>query len=174
MVPESRTITKKELVNRIADETRQTKVVVKDILQRFLDAITEELAEGNRIEFRDFGVFEVRERAPRARGAHQRRGEDGDDPGARRRSKGSYRVVFGLDVARYPLRGPARGRVVARANRVVDVADRYLPAATRCRRAERRAVAPPAARRGGGRGRGLGRGGRRRPGRPGRRLRWRR
>lgn len=65
MVPESRTITKKELVNRIADETRQTKVVVKDILQRFLDAITEELAEGNRIEFRDFGVFEVRERAPR-------------------------------------------------------------------------------------------------------------
>ena len=65
MVPESRTITKKELVNRIAEETRQTKVVVKDILQRFLDAITEELAEGNRIEFRDFGVFEVRERAPR-------------------------------------------------------------------------------------------------------------
>jgi nucleoid DNA-binding protein len=65
MVPESRTITKKELVNRIADETRQTKVVVKDILQRFLDAITEELAEGNRLEFRDFGVFEVRERAPR-------------------------------------------------------------------------------------------------------------
>jgi integration host factor subunit beta len=65
MVPESRTITKKELVNRIADETRQTKVVVKDILQRFLVAITEELAEGNRLEFRDFGVFEVRERAPR-------------------------------------------------------------------------------------------------------------
>ena len=44
-------ITKKELVNRIAEETRQTKVVVKDVLQRFLDSITEELAEGNRIEF---------------------------------------------------------------------------------------------------------------------------
>ena len=65
MEPEPRTITKTELVNRIAEETRQTKVVVKDILQRFLDSITEELAEGNRIEFRDFGVFEVRERAPR-------------------------------------------------------------------------------------------------------------
>lgn len=65
MEPEPRTITKKELVNRIAEETRQTKVVVKDVLQRFLDSITEELAEGNRIEFRDFGVFEVRERAPR-------------------------------------------------------------------------------------------------------------
>ena len=61
MEPEPRTITKKELVNRIAEETRQTKVVVKDILQRFLDSITEELAEGNRIEFRDFGVFEVRD-----------------------------------------------------------------------------------------------------------------
>jgi integration host factor subunit beta len=59
------TITKKELVNRIADRTGQTKVVVKDILQRFLDEILRELAQGNRLEFREFGVFEVRERAAR-------------------------------------------------------------------------------------------------------------
>ena len=59
------TITKKELVNRIAERTGQTKVVVKDILQRFLDEIIDELAEGNRLEFREFGVFEVRERAAR-------------------------------------------------------------------------------------------------------------
>jgi integration host factor subunit beta len=63
--PEPSTITKKELVNRIAEETGQTKVVVKDILQRFLDEIIEELAVGNRLEFREFGVFEVRERAAR-------------------------------------------------------------------------------------------------------------
>ena len=55
-----RTITKKELVNRIAERTGQTKVVVKEILQQFLDEIITELAEGNRLEFREFGVFEVR------------------------------------------------------------------------------------------------------------------
>ena len=65
MSSESLTITKKELVNRIADQTGQTKVVVKDILQRFLDEIIDELASGNRLEFREFGVFEVRERAAR-------------------------------------------------------------------------------------------------------------
>jgi integration host factor subunit beta len=65
MDPDPLTITKKELVNRIADQTRQTKVVVKDILQRFLDEIIQELSEGNRLEFREFGVFEVRERAAR-------------------------------------------------------------------------------------------------------------
>ena len=65
MSPETLTITKKELVNRIADQTGQTKVVVKDILQRFLDEIIEELSIGNRLEFREFGVFEVRERAAR-------------------------------------------------------------------------------------------------------------
>jgi integration host factor subunit beta len=59
------TITKKELVNRISDQTGLTKVVVKDVLQRFLDEIIEELASGNRLEFREFGVFEVRERAAR-------------------------------------------------------------------------------------------------------------
>jgi integration host factor subunit beta len=65
MDPEPLTITKKELVNRIAAQTKKTKVVVKDILQRFLDEIIGELSEGNRLEFREFGVFEVRERAAR-------------------------------------------------------------------------------------------------------------
>jgi len=65
MPPQHETITKKELVNRIADQTGQTKVVVKDILQKFLDEIIDELAHGNRLEFREFGVFEVRERAAR-------------------------------------------------------------------------------------------------------------
>lgn len=59
------TVTKKELVSRIAESTDQTKVVVKEILQRFLDEIIEELARGNRLEFREFGVFEVRQRAAR-------------------------------------------------------------------------------------------------------------
>jgi integration host factor subunit beta len=60
-----KTVTKKELVNRIADRTGVTKVVAKEIIQSFLDAIIDELAEGNRLEFREFGVFESRERAAR-------------------------------------------------------------------------------------------------------------
>ena len=60
-----RTTTKKELVNRIADRTSHTKVVVKEILQAFLDEMIHELAQGNRLEFREFGVFEVKERKAR-------------------------------------------------------------------------------------------------------------
>ncbi|MBI5850707.1 MAG: HU family DNA-binding protein [Planctomycetes bacterium] len=60
-----KTVTKKELVNRIAEVANVTKVVSKNVIQSFLDAIIRELAEGNRLEFREFGVFETRERAPR-------------------------------------------------------------------------------------------------------------
>jgi len=59
------TITKKDLVNRIAERTGETKVTTKTIIQMFLDEIIAELARGNRLEFRDFGVFEVRTRRAR-------------------------------------------------------------------------------------------------------------
>jgi nucleoid DNA-binding protein len=59
------TITKKELIDRIAKKTQAKRVTVKGIIQSFLDEMTEELSRGNRIEFRDFGVFETRNRASR-------------------------------------------------------------------------------------------------------------
>jgi integration host factor subunit beta len=59
------TVTKKELVNRIAMKTGQTKVVTKQIIQLFLDEIIRELGGNNRLEFREFGVFEIKERAAR-------------------------------------------------------------------------------------------------------------
>jgi len=59
------TITKKDLIDRIADQTDQKRTVVKQTIQSFLDSIIDELSDGNRLEFRDFGVFEVKERAPR-------------------------------------------------------------------------------------------------------------
>lgn len=59
------TITKKELVNRIAASTGQTKIITKQIIQMFLDEIIRELAAGNRLEFREFGVFEIKQRAAR-------------------------------------------------------------------------------------------------------------
>ena len=59
------TITKKELIDRIAERTQAKRVIVKCIIQAFLDEITAELCENNRLEFRDFGVFETRTRAAR-------------------------------------------------------------------------------------------------------------
>lgn len=59
------TITKKELIDRIAEQTQAKRVVVKRIIQSFLDEIVGELGNDNRLEFRDFGVFETRTRASR-------------------------------------------------------------------------------------------------------------
>ena len=59
------TITKKDLIDRISDTTQAKRVVVKRIVQQFLDEIVAELAADNRLEFRDFGVFETRTRAAR-------------------------------------------------------------------------------------------------------------
>ncbi len=59
------TITKKELIDRIAERTQAKRVTVKCIIQAFLNEITNELCEDNRLEFRDFGVFETRTRAAR-------------------------------------------------------------------------------------------------------------
>src|SRR5215212_6375507 len=59
------TITKKDLIDRIAENTKQRRIQVKRILQLFLDEIISELGKGNRLEFRDFGVFESKLRKPR-------------------------------------------------------------------------------------------------------------
>jgi integration host factor subunit beta len=59
------TITKKELIDHIADSSKEKRTVVKRIVQNFLDSIIVELGRGNRLEFRDFGVFEVRSRNAR-------------------------------------------------------------------------------------------------------------
>jgi integration host factor subunit beta len=59
------TITKKDLIDRISDATQAKRVVVKRIVQQFLDEVVAELASDNRLEFRDFGVFETRTRTAR-------------------------------------------------------------------------------------------------------------
>jgi len=59
------TITKKEIIDRIAESTNTKRAVVKPVIQLFLDEIIEELTKNNRLEFRDFGVFETKMRAAR-------------------------------------------------------------------------------------------------------------
>jgi len=57
--------TKKDLVDRIAESTGAQQSLVKKVVQQFFDEIIAELAKGNRLEFRDFGVFETRTTPPR-------------------------------------------------------------------------------------------------------------
>src|SRR5687767_14548216 len=59
------TITKKELIDRIAEGSNSKRVQVKRVVQQFLDEIVNELGKGNRLEFRDFGVFETKLRKAR-------------------------------------------------------------------------------------------------------------
>jgi integration host factor subunit beta len=54
------TTTKRDLVDRIAEATKTRPALVKAVVQQFFEAIVLETARGNRIEVRDFGVFETR------------------------------------------------------------------------------------------------------------------
>src|SRR3954466_8442920 len=58
-------VTKKEIVKRISEEIGLTQLKTKDIVQRTLNAIIQTLVSEGRIELRNFGVFEVKRRAPR-------------------------------------------------------------------------------------------------------------
>jgi integration host factor subunit beta len=58
-------VTKKEIVRTISEEIGLTQLQTKEIVQKTFDAIVEALVEQRRIELRNFGVFEVRRRAPR-------------------------------------------------------------------------------------------------------------
>jgi nucleoid DNA-binding protein len=56
------TITKKKLIQVISQKKGMHPNEVRSIVQAFLDTMTDCLAEGDRLEFRDFGVFEVVQR----------------------------------------------------------------------------------------------------------------
>lgn len=58
-------MTKKEIVIKIAEETRLKQVDVKKVVQRTLDHIIDSLAKGETVELRNFGVFKVRSRKSR-------------------------------------------------------------------------------------------------------------
>ena len=58
-------MTKRNFVRRIADELDRTELETKLIVQKTLDAIINVLAEGGRVELRNFGVFEVKKWKPR-------------------------------------------------------------------------------------------------------------
>ena len=58
-------MTKKEMAKAIAEEMGLTQLQVQGVVRRVFDGITEKLVREGRIELRNFGVFEVRQRKPR-------------------------------------------------------------------------------------------------------------
>ena len=75
-------MTKKEMAKRIAAELGMTEVKAKAVIQVTLDAIVEAIGEDGRIELRNFGVFQVRERKDRM-GRNPRTGAQVRIPGKR-------------------------------------------------------------------------------------------
>ena len=59
------TLTKRELVRRISIDTGLRQTQVFGVVQKCLDQISDVLAKGGKVEFRNFGVFEVRIRKAR-------------------------------------------------------------------------------------------------------------
>lgn len=58
-------MTKKEIVRQISEQAKLTQLKTKEIVQWTFDAIIETLVTEGRIELRNFGVFEVKQRKPR-------------------------------------------------------------------------------------------------------------
>jgi len=55
------TITKRELVIKISNETGLTQQQVFDVIQKTLDSITDSLSNGDTVVMRNFGAFQVKE-----------------------------------------------------------------------------------------------------------------
>lgn len=58
-------MTKRDIVVRIAEKTKLTQNEVAEVVQKTLNYIAEELANGRTVELRNFGVFEVTTRKAR-------------------------------------------------------------------------------------------------------------
>jgi integration host factor subunit beta len=58
-------LTKKDIIREIAVRTHTDQITTKEIVQRFLDRVLEVLLKTGRLELRNFGIFEIKQRAPR-------------------------------------------------------------------------------------------------------------
>ena len=73
-MPEN-TVTKRDLAKAVAEQNEITHMEASKVIQSFLDQVTSELSDGNRLELRDFGVFEPRVRKGRDNARNPRTGE---------------------------------------------------------------------------------------------------
>ena len=69
------TVTKKELVISVSEKSGAKQSIAKAVVQSFLDQMIEELVKGNKIELRDFAVFNTKMRKAR-KARNPRTGEE--------------------------------------------------------------------------------------------------
>ncbi len=69
------TVTKKDIVMKVSNETNVAQIDVKKVVQKALDAIVESLERGDTVELRNFGVFKVKSRRGRV-GRNPRTGQE--------------------------------------------------------------------------------------------------
>lgn len=70
-----RTVSKKEIVKTIAENLAMPASEVAAVVQGFMDQIVDELAKGHRLEFREFGIFDLKLRKAR-KARNPRTGEE--------------------------------------------------------------------------------------------------
>jgi nucleoid DNA-binding protein len=58
-------LTKRDLVIQVARKLGVTQNEVSNTIQELLDTVSDTLADGNRLEIRNFGVFEIKQRDAR-------------------------------------------------------------------------------------------------------------
>ncbi|MDQ7012854.1 MAG: HU family DNA-binding protein [Planctomycetota bacterium] len=116
-----RTITKKEIVDRVAEQSGLSRTKTHTIVQQLFDTVVGELSKGHRIELRDFGVFEVKVLAPRT-AQNPRTLERVTVPERRtvrfKAGKGMREKIGKSDDARIPLPEPKAGLRVTNAGLV--------------------------------------------------------
>jgi len=79
VLQEKEAVTKKEIVKQISERIGLTQLKTKEIVQLTFDAIVDTLLADKRIELRNFGVFEVKQRKAR-KARNPRTGEKVDVP----------------------------------------------------------------------------------------------
>ncbi len=67
-------VTKRDFVVQISYKLSVKQLIVRDVVDQFLDRVIEALAEGRRIELRNFGVFEIVQRKAK-KGRNPKTGE---------------------------------------------------------------------------------------------------
>lgn len=76
------TVTKKEIVEKVAEATGVKQFQAKKVVQKAFDIIVDALVKGNRVELRDFGVFKIKSRKAR-KGRNPRTGDSVPVPAKR-------------------------------------------------------------------------------------------
>ena len=65
---------KDDIINQVSESTGQSRHATREVLDTFLEVVSEKLSEGCNVEIRGFGSFKVRSRRERA-GRNPRTGE---------------------------------------------------------------------------------------------------